>query len=375
MAGLYIHIPYCHSKCAYCDFYSMPQLDNMEEYVNAIIKEMRIRKNEISPTPITTIYIGGGTPSILPLFLLEKIITEINKLFGSNFEEFTIEANPEDITIEWVKGITDLGINRVSMGIQSFSDIELKTINRRHSSQQSLNAIEIMRNVGISNISGDLIFGLPLQDINSWEQSLDKLLSLQLPHFSAYLLSYEPGTKLYAQILSGKIVEASEEMVTQMYQILIDKAKSSGYQHYEISNYALPQYRAIHNSNYWNNEPYIGLGVSAHSFDGINRRYNPSDIKQYLSSLSRGKLCYIIENESEIDRYNDMIITRLRTAEGIDLQMIKEDWSRYYNSFIKTAETLALNNKIVIADSSIYIPENQMLLSDAIMCEFIVVDD
>lgn len=375
MAGLYIHIPYCHSKCAYCDFYSMPRLDSMEEYVNAIINEMQIRKNEISPTPITTIYIGGGTPSILPLNLLEKIITEINFLFGSNFDEFTIEANPEDITIEWVKGIIDLGINRVSMGIQSFSDIELKAINRRHSSQQSLNAIEILRNAGISNISGDLIFGLPSQDIKSWEKSLNKLLSLQLPHFSAYLLSYEPGTKLYAQILSGKITEASEEMVTQMYQILIDQAKALGYQHYEISNYALPQHRAIHNSNYWNNEPYIGLGASAHSYDGKNRRYNPSDIKLYFSSLSRGKLCYIIENESEIDRYNDMIITRLRTSEGIDLQMIKEDWSRYYNSFIKTAETLALNNKIVIADSSIYIPENQMLLSDAIMREFIVVDD
>lgn len=375
MAGLYIHIPYCHSKCAYCDFYSMPRLDSMEEYVNAIITEMQLRKYEISPTPITTIYIGGGTPSILPLNLLEKVITEINFLFGSNFDEFTIEANPEDITIEWVKGIIDLGINRVSMGIQSFSDIELKAINRRHSSQQSLNAIEIMRNVGISNISGDLIFGLPLQDIKSWEQSLDKLLSLQLPHFSAYLLSYEPGTKLYAQILSGKIVEASEEMVTQMYQILIDRAKASGYQHYEISNYALPQHRAIHNSNYWNNEPYIGLGASAHSFDGKNRRYNPSDIKLYLSSLSCGKLCYIIENESEIDRYNDMIITRLRTSEGIDLQIIKEDWSKYYNSFMKTVETLVSNNKIVIADSSIYIPGNQMLLSDAIMREFIVVDD
>lgn len=375
MAGLYIHIPYCHSKCAYCDFYSMPRLDSMEEYVNAIITEMQLRKYEISPTPITTIYIGGGTPSILPLNLLEKVITEINFLFGSNFDEFTIEANPEDITIEWVKGIIDLGINRVSMGIQSFSDIELKAINRRHSSQQSLNAIEIMRNVGISNISGDLIFGLPLQDIKSWEQSLDKLLSLQLPHFSAYLLSYEPGTKLYAQILSGKIVEASEEMVTQMYQILIDRAKASGYQHYEISNYALPQHRAIHNSNYWNNEPYIGLGASAHSFDGKNRRYNPSDIKLYLSSLSCGNLCYIIENESEIDRYNDMIITRLRTSEGIDLQIIKEDWSKYYNSFMKTVETLVSNNKIVIADSSIYIPENQMLLSDAIMREFIVVDD
>ncbi len=375
MAGLYIHIPYCHSKCAYCDFYSMPRLDSMEEYVNAIITEMQLRKNEISPTPITTIYIGGGTPSILPLNLLEKIITEINFLFGSNFDEFTIEANPEDITIEWVKGIIDLGINRVSIGIQSFSDIELKAINRRHTSLQALSSIETIRNYGITNISGDLIFGLPLQDIKSWEQSLDKLLSLQLPHFSAYLLSYEPGTKLYAQIISGKIVEASEEMVTQMYQILIDRAKASGYQHYEISNYALPQHRAIHNSNYWNNEPYIGLGASAHSFDGKNRRYNPSDIKQYLSSLSHNELCCIIEAESEIDRYNDMIITQLRTSDGIDLQMLKNNWSNFYKNFLKTAEILALNNKIVIADSSIYIPESQMLLSNAIMREFIVVDD
>lgn len=375
MAGLYIHIPYCHSKCAYCDFYSMPKLDTMEEYVNAIINEMRIRKNEISPTPITTIYIGGGTPSILPLFLLEIIVTEINKLYGSNFDEFTIEANPEDITEEWVKGIIELGINRVSMGIQSFSDIELKAINRRHTSLQALSAIETIRNYGITNISGDLIFGLPLQDIKSWEQSLDKLLSLQLPHFSAYLLSYEPGTKLYAQIISGKIVEASEEMVTQMYQLLTDKAKSSGYQHYEISNYSLPHHRAIHNSNYWNNEPYIGIGVSAHSFDGINRRYNPSDIKQYLSSLSHNKLCCIIEAESKIDRYNDMIITRLRTSDGIDLQMLKNNWSNFYKNFLKTAEILALDNKIILSESTIYIPESQMLLSDAIMREFIVVDD
>lgn len=371
MAGLYIHIPYCHAKCAYCDFYSIPKIDNLNQYIDALITEMKLRKDEISPNLISTVYIGGGTPSILPFNQLSKLIKNIYNLYGKIFIEFTIEANPEDITPQWCKNIYNIGINRVSMGIQSFSDIELKAINRRHNSQQALNTIDIMRENGIVNISGDIIYGLPHQDIDSWNMSLDKLLSLYLPHFSAYLLSYEPGTKLYAQLITGKLSEASDSLVTSMYNTLIDKAAKCGYNHYEISNFSLEGKQAIHNTNYWKNEPYIGLGVSAHSFDGINRRYNPSNIKSYISSLLENKLCYIIENESETERYNDMIITRLRTSDGINVNELKNNWSKFYNQFIITAQTLINEGKIISDNSKIYIPEKYMLLSDSIMREFI----
>ena len=369
MAGLYIHIPYCHSKCAYCDFYSTPNIKSIEQYVDALLCEIELRINEID-TPVSTIYIGGGTPSILPTYLLNKIIDVISSYVNiSDLEEFTIEANPEDVTEQWVKGIMRLGINRVSMGIQSFNNDELMTINRRHTAEVALTAIQILQKNGIRRISGDLIYGLPGQDLDSWKKSLNTLLSLGLPHFSSYLLSYEPGTGLYARLMAGKVEEASEELANEMYQYLITESRRYGYNHYEISNFALMGCEAIHNTNYWRDLPYLGIGVSAHSFDGEKRRVNPSNIKHYISHLQQGKCVYDIEEEDNDARHNDYIIVSLRTAQGIDLNYYK---NQYKNDILSIAKPHIDAGRMVLTDTHLAIAEEAMLISDRIMLDFIV---
>lgn len=369
MAGLYIHIPYCHSKCAYCDFFSTPRLENIDQYVVALLTEIELRIYEISQ-PITTIYIGGGTPSILPFDLLRRLVNGISKVVNmSQIEEFTIEANPEDVNEEWVRCISQLGINRVSMGIQSFNDTELKTINRRHTAQMALNAIDVLRQNGIIRISGDLIYGLPGQGIDSWKNSLNQLMSLRLPHFSAYLLSFEPGTGLYARLLAGKVEEASEELVNEMYQYLISTARSNGYNHYEISNFAMNGCEAIHNTNYWRDLPYLGIGVSAHSFDGQTRRFNPSNIKNYISQLLQRKSVYEVEVEDDKARHNDYIVVALRTSQGIDLNFYQE---KYNYDILGIAKLHIEAGRMILTDTHLSIAEQSMLISDRIMLDFIV---
>ena len=373
MSGLYIHIPYCHSKCAYCDFLSTPRVDTMSRYIDALIKEFDMRVYEI-PGTFSTIYIGGGTPSILPTILLNKLVTHISKYVNIKLlDEFTIEANPEDISSEWCDAIAKMGISRVSMGIQSFNDAELKTINRRHSAQMAVDAIEILRRSGINAISGDLIYGLPGQSLDSWKVSLDKLLSFRLPHFSAYLLSYEPGTGLYAQLKSGKVQEASEELAQEMYNHLISSARDKGYEHYEISNFSLPGCNAIHNSNYWRDLPYLGIGVSAHSFDGFNRCFNGNNIKQYISTIEADKPYFTIENETPEERHNDYIVVSLRTSTGINLDDYCSRWGvTQYNKLISVAQKYLSVGEMIIGENKLAISEKSMLISDRIMLDFIL---
>lgn len=369
MAGLYIHIPFCHSKCAYCDFFSTPRLENVEQYVDALLMELDIRICELQQ-PITTIYIGGGTPSILPQNLLQKLVERISDYVDvTKLEEFTIEANPEDVNDKWVKTISQLGINRVSMGIQSFNDTELKSINRRHTAQMALNAIDVLRQNGITRISGDLIYGLPGQDIDSWKKSLNQLISLRLPHFSAYLLSYEPGTGLYARLMAGKVEEASEDLTNEMYQYLISTARSNGYNHYEISNFAMNGCEAIHNTNYWRDLPYLGIGVSAHSFNGQHRCFNPSNIKNYIAQLSQGRCVYEVEKEDAVARHNDYIIVSLRTSQGIDLNYYQ---SKYNYDILGIAKPHITAGRMVLTDTHLSIAEHSMLISNRIMLDFIV---
>lgn len=371
MSGLYIHIPYCHSKCSYCDFFSIPRINTMTQYTESLIKELSLRNEEIV-IPLETIYIGGGTPSIMPINVLSKLVDGVKWYADlSVVKEFTIEANPEDVTDKWCKEIMRLGITRVSMGIQSFSDNQLQIIGRRHTSTDAVNAVATLRDNGLENISCDLIYGLPEQSFASWQESLNRLLEMNLPHFSAYLLSYEPGTRLYVQLQHGQIEEASEELVTQMYDYLIASARIEGYEHYEISNFAKAGHRAVHNSNYWLNRPYLGIGVSAHSFDGNVRCYNPNNIKEYISAVSAGSPCSIFEEETEQERHNDFIIIALRTAEGIDLSLYRQHWGESrYNRLMRTAEPFILSGKMSVSNNHLFITEKSMLVSDRIMVEF-----
>ncbi|MDE5553804.1 MAG: radical SAM family heme chaperone HemW, partial [Muribaculaceae bacterium] len=314
MAGIYVHIPFCHSKCIYCDFFSTPNLTTSDALINALIKEYGRRSTEINE-PIKTIYFGGGTPSIIAPERLARVC----KIFPlSNIEEFTIEVNPEDVNQVSVKAWRDIGVNRVSMGIQSFCDDELRSIGRRHSADDARRAIKCLLDGGITNISCDLIYGLPGQGIESWRRSLSELLSYRLPHISAYCLSYEPGTALYARMTAGKITPTDDMILAEMYQYFCEAAADAGYEHYEISNFALPGMRSRHNSSYWNETPYLGLGPGAHSFDGSVRRFNTNDLKTYIRTAD----ITVIDEETADERFNDKLITALRTADGLDLNTL-----------------------------------------------------
>ena len=370
MAGLYIHIPFCHSKCSYCDFYSMPSVKMSSEYVDALINEWKIRKNEVAGN-IETIYLGGGTPSILDTGLLSKLIAALPT---ENVREFTIEANPEDITRNWIDIVKQLGINRVSIGVQSLLDNELQAVGRRHTAQEAIDAIKLLQNYGITEISADLIYGLPQQTLESWKYSVENLVNLGIPHISSYSLSYEPGTRLYAQLSSGKIEETDEDTVAAMYDMLTSSLMFNGYEHYEISNFAKPWHIAQHNSSYWKFTPYIGLGVSAHSFDGTKRRVNPLNIKKYIEALSSGKTIYEVEDETPTDLYNDYIITSLRTSDGINLDDMRARFGgEYAEEFCKSAETFIASGKLVQPTPlTIRFTEDAWLVSDSVLRELIV---
>ncbi len=312
-SGLYIHIPWCHSKCAYCDFYSTPVHLDFGPYIDALLAEWRL----IGPFQPYTLYIGGGTPSILPPDQLQRLIQGLN-IDMPSIREATIEANPEDVTPEWLHAIKRLGFNRVSMGVQSLRDPLLKAIGRRHSADVARRAVHLLQQSGIE-YSIDLIYGLPGQSLDTWTQDLSEALSWRPPHISFYLLSYEPGTRLYAQLMTGKVEEASEQLATEMYHALCHLSSQHGYHHYEISNFALPGHEAVHNSSYWDGTPYTGLGASAHSYDGHIRWSNPPSINKYVESLSRDTLPRSIEEETLVNRINDVIITRLRTSAGLSL--------------------------------------------------------
>ena len=369
MAGLYIHIPFCHAKCSYCDFYSMPKnAADIGSYIQALAREWELRIDEITE-PFTTVYLGGGTPSIIPADSLRSLIETIGL---ENIAEFTIEANPEDVTADWVRSVRECGINRVSIGIQSFSDSELKAINRRHSGDDAEKALKILRDGGIGNISGDLIYGLPGQTVDSWQRSLDRLVEIGVEHISAYSLSYEPGTRLYAMLTAGKLTETDEDTVEKMYFRLTDTLRSAGFEHYEISNFSLPGKRALHNSSYWHFTPYLGLGTSAHSFDGAVRRVNRRGVKDYISDINSGNTFYDIENESADELYNDYIITSLRTIEGIDKQSFADRFGeKALSALIKDASSFISAGKMTETPERLSITEDAFLVSDAILVRLI----
>lgn len=362
MAGLYIHIPYCHSKCAYCDFYSRPDDGNIRLVAETIVSEFSLRASEITE-PISTIYIGGGTPSILPDDVLASIVTAVRP--ASQLREFTIEANPEDITPARLEHWLSLGIDRVSMGVQSLCDSELKVVGRRHSADMALKAIGLIQQAGFDKTSCDLIYGLPGQTPDSWSYSLSHLLDTGISHLSAYSLSYEPGTRLYAQMISGHLTPADDDTVARMYEILTSAAAERGFRHYEISNFAIPGYEAIHNSAYWNGTPYLGLGPSAHSFDGKIRRVNPPSVKKYIQHLP----AFEIEYESSIDQANDLIITALRTDTGLNPDTLPEDCRKQVE---RSARKWIDRSMLVRRGERLVIPEKSWLMADAIMRDLII---
>lgn len=363
LSGLYIHIPFCHSKCVYCDFYSTPRRGGMDEFVDGLIKEFIFRRTEI-PTPFSTVYLGGGTPSILSEQNLEKIFNLI--LPYCSAQEITIEANPEDITKDKVDFWREIGINRLSIGVQSLDDNILRRLGRRHSSKKALEAINIIRSAGISNISADLIYALPGLTSESWRTALRTIFSTGIKHLSAYCLTYHEGTSLHRMLKNGKIIATPDEEIECQFEILRNESLDAGFEHYEISNLSLPGFRSRHNSSYWSADSvWLGLGPSAHSFDGRIRRIDYSDTGRWLNSLPSP---FEIEDESELDLINDIIVTSLRTFEGLDLNVIPEE---YRDSILKDAASFISEGHMRLHDNRLSIPSSRWLMSDFYIRELI----
>lgn len=363
--AIYVHVPFCRSKCAYCDFYSMPRKDLADRYVGSVAREMQLRAVENGSIP-DTIYIGGGTPSQLTDKQFVRLMSALPApLAGA---EVTVEVNPDDVTDGLVAVWRACGVNRVSMGVQSMVDAELSLIGRRHTAADVEKAYLKIRDGGISNISLDLIYGLPRQTVSTWQYSLDRLLALNPEHISAYMLSYEPGTRLWAMRASGKITETDEDTELEMYRRLCRTTDRAGYEHYEISNFALPGRRAVHNSSYWQGKPYLGLGPGAHSWDGTMRRYNPTSLKKYIDTLESGRCFCETEAESAADRTNNLIMVSLRRREGLDTSLIPEC---YRDEFAHNLSHIS-PHLIQINHNGVIIPEEHWPVSDAIIRELFV---
>ena len=364
VGGVYIHVPFCKKRCIYCDFYSTTSgFEWKRSYISALKREMRLRRSEIDFSRVPSLYIGGGTPSQLPSDLLIELFQTAKDNFTLTEDaEVTIEVNPDDVTPSLIDALHQTPVNRISMGVQTFRDEMLRFLNRRHTSEQALQAVQLFRDAGYNNISLDLIYGLPSQTFEAWTCDVQQLLKLSVPHLSAYALSYEKGTPLYKMLQGGEVSEASDELSWRMYEYLMDETKASGYEHYEISNFAKPGMRARHNSSYWDGSPYLGLGPGAHSYDGDNvRRSNNTSLEEYVSAIA--DVPHQLEVLSREEQYDELIMTRLRTASGLYLRALTPEQESYClqmaeqhlccGNLIREGDILRLSRKGIFISNSV----------------------
>ncbi|WP_456088412.1 radical SAM family heme chaperone HemW [Parabacteroides sp.] len=373
MAGLYIHIPFCAKRCLYCDFFSNTEMKFKEPYINAIIREMELRQEYIGKEPVKTIYFGGGTPSQLQAGDFERIFEAANRLFDtSDCREITLEANPDDMTPEYVASLRNLPFNRVSMGVQSFKEKDLRFLNRRHDRKQALRAVGLCKENGIQDISIDLIYGLPGQTLEEWQENLDDAIRLDIPHISAYHLIYEEGTTLYKLMETGKVTPVEEELSVALFSTLIYKLNEAGYLHYEISNFARPGHLSRHNSSYWTGKKYLGIGPSAHSYDGESRQWNISSLPRYLQGIRAG-IPDIEREELDINtKYNDFIITGLRTMWGIRTTDIRERFGEEKQAYLERQAAAYLHQGLLIRENdTLRLSKEGIFISDGIMSDLL----
>lgn len=373
MAGLYIHIPFCTKRCLYCDFFSNTEMKYKEPYLSAVIRELELRKDYLEGEPVETIYFGGGTPSQLQAADFSRIFEAIHRLFDvSPCVEITLEANPDDMTPGYVAGLQTLPFNRVSMGVQSFKEEDLRFLNRRHNREQALLAVDLCKKNGLENISVDLIYGLPGQTLEEWKQNLDTVIHLDIPHISAYHLIYEEGTALYKLKEAGKITPVDEDLSVALFTSLIDRLTANGYLHYEISNFARPGMLSRHNSSYWIGKKYLGIGPSAHSYNGQNRQWNISSLPGYLQAIDKGVPDIEIENLDINTRYNDFIITGLRTMWGIKFNEIQQQFGKDKLIYCQKQAAPYLKQGLLIEkDDTLTLSRNGIFISDSIMSDLL----
>jgi oxygen-independent coproporphyrinogen-3 oxidase len=352
MAGLYIHIPFCRKACNYCNFHFSTSLKQINEMVSSIAKEMEMRAKEIDEE-INTIYFGGGTPSLLHIGLLETLMNAAREHYKINDQaEITLEANPDDIDLEKAEAWKALGINRFSIGIQSFADENLKWMNRAHNAKQSITAVDIIKQTGFHNYSIDLIYGTPGQSMEGWVKDLRTAFELRVPHLSCYALTVEEKTVLNSLIKRGELLEVNQDEQADRFETLMQLTAEAGYHHYEISNFALPGYESKHNSAYWEGVGYLGFGPSAHSFNGVKRKWNISNNTAYIKSLTNDLLPHKEETLSKKDVLNEYIMTALRQSKGIEKKILLQKGGQTCLNEITSLIKPYLNTQKVVEDET-----------------------
>ena len=376
MAGIYIHIPFCKRRCIYCDFFSTTQSEKKSTYVRALCQELEMRKEYLEGEDIETIYFGGGTPSQLSHDELEKIFTYIYKVYHVHPQaEITLEANPDDLSSEYVSMLRHLPINRISMGIQTFQEDILKMLHRRHTVRQAIEAFQRCREAGFQNISIDLMYGLPGETLTTWEEDLKQAIALHPEHISAYHLIYEEGTTLWKLKQENQVEEADEELSVTLFCTLIDELKQAGYQHYEISNFSLPGLHSRHNSSYWTGKKYLGCGSSAHSFNGVSRQWNITSLDKYINGITIGKPEFEIENLDLYTRYNDFVITRIRTCWGIPLSQLHAIYGEKLHSYcLQMSKPHLKQGLLEIKENILKLTRKGIFISDSIMSDLLWIE-
>lgn len=376
MANIYIHYPFCKKACHYCNFHFSTNLKNQSVVLEGILKEIELRSNEMK-SPIESIYFGGGSPSIIESNFIEKILNKIFKKYNVKKDlEITLELNPDDFSRDYLTEIKAIGVNRISLGVQSFDQFDMKLLNRNHSSTQSIKALDCISKL-YDNFSIDLIYGIPYSSIEKWKNNLKIALKYNPPHLSCYSLTLETNTALQYKVNSGEIKLLDEKLVKKQYNYLVEKLEKKGYRNYEFSSFAIPGHYAINNSNYWNGKPYIGIGPSAHSYNGKSiRSWNISNNIKYVKAIMDNKLPLKKERLNKNDLYNEFIMTGLRKEEGVSLKKVRSLFGIRYKEYLKKQLNKHVsNNNIVFNGDLIKISKKARFLTDGLSSDLFLVND
>ncbi|WP_405203043.1 radical SAM family heme chaperone HemW [Dokdonia sp. LLG6352-1] len=375
MASIYIHIPFCKQACHYCDFHFSTTMGKKAEMITAIISELEMRKAEFENDEVSNLYFGGGTPSVLNTAEIEQIIDACYTHYKIQEDpEITLEANPDDLTEQKIRELAASPINRLSIGVQSFYEEDLKLMNRAHNAQEALDCLRLTR-ASFPNSSLDLIYGIPGMSGERWEENIDKALALDLPHISAYALTVEPKTALENFIKKGIVPPVEDEVAQEHHELLIRKMEAAGYENYEFSNFAKPGYHSRNNTAYWQGKKYIGIGPSAHSYDGKRRAWNINNNPKYIKAITARELPQEVEELSLTDQYNEYVMTRLRTQYGVSLLEIKTQFGeRFYNYFLEYAQKHIEEHLLFIEEDRVYVSKKGKFLSDGIASDLFILN-
>lgn len=376
MAGIYIHIPFCKRRCIYCDFFSTTQSEKKSAYVRALCRELEMRQDYVGGEEIETIYLGGGTPSQLTEEELKAIFASIYHIYKVKEDaEITLEANPDDLTPEYVAMLRQLPVNRISMGIQTFQEETLKLLHRRHTATQAIEAFRRCREAGFQNISIDLMYGLPGETLETWKEDLRQAINLRPEHISAYHLIYEEDTALWKLREQHQVEEADEDLSVSLFETLIDRLKEAGYQHYEISNFCLSGMHSRHNSSYWTGKKYLGCGPSAHSFNGVSRQWNVASLEGYIKGVEEGVLDYEVEELDLYTRYNDYVLTSIRTCWGMSLSKLRSEFGEeLYRYCMRMAKPHEDQGVLENREGVLRLTRKGIFVSDGIMSDLMWVN-